>query len=147
MKALWRGFRIWNFTTHARHFLSREREKCVRFCSSAMMICWEKKFEEKRSKRESRKTKSFSPKQPALVSLSRPSPSSFETFQRGEKEREIDARVVRGEILIAQKGFKIAPERSASSRARTRCALFLSLSSSSPVSKPPSSRRSHRILK
>ena len=61
------------------------------------------------------------------VSLSRPSLSSFKAFQRGENEREIDARVVRREILIAGGGFKIAPERSVSSRARTRCSLFLSL--------------------
>jgi hypothetical protein len=70
VKALWRGFRIWNFTTHARHFLSLSREKCVRFCSSAMMICWEKKFEEKRSKKQSKDEIVLSETTRARLSLS-----------------------------------------------------------------------------
>lgn len=128
----WRSFGV-DFVSlilqHARHFLSLSREKCVRFCSREMMIWWEKKFEEERSKRETFATKSSSPKQRARLSLSSLSLELWNLSKRREREREIDARVVvRGEILIAQKGFKIAPERSASSRARTRCALFLSLS-------------------
>ena len=127
----WRSFGV-DFVSlilqHARHFLSlKEREmRSLSFERDDDLMgkeIWRRAFKERDVRDEivlSETTRS---------SLSRPSPSSFETFQRGEKEREIDARVVaRGEILIAQKGFKIAPERSASSRARTRCALFLSLS-------------------
>ena len=62
------------------------------------------------------------------VSLSRPSLSSFKAFQRGENEREIDARVVRREILIAGGGSKLPP-KDQSHLARALVALSFSLSS------------------
>ena len=63
------------------------------------------------------------------VSLSRPSLSRFKAFQRGENEREIDARVVRREILIAGGGGSKLPPKDQSHLARALVALSFSLSS------------------
>ena len=87
----WRRFGV-DFVSlilqHARHFLSLEREKCVRFCSSAMMICWEKKFEEKRSKKQSKDEIVLSETTRARLSLSSLSLELWNLSKRRERERD-----------------------------------------------------------
>ena len=148
----WRSFGV-DFVSlilqHARHFLSLSlsREKCFRFCSREMMIWWEKKFEEERSKRETFATKSSSPKQRARLSLV-PLSRALKPFKEERKrERDWCAFRKKREILIAGGGSKLPPkDQHHLARALVALSFSLSLSSSSPVS-PPSSRRSRRILR
>ena len=129
----WRSFGV-DFVSlilqHARHFLSLSSEREMRsllFERDDDLMgkeIWRKAFKERQSKDEivlSETTRA----RLSLVPLSR----ALKPFKEERKrERDWCAFRKKREILIAGGGFKIAPERSASSRARTRCALFLSLS-------------------